>query len=161
MKMRRVMMFRYVLALVPLVLVGTSCSDDDEQKSKTDMLTQKSWKVSKAEMKTTTGTFDISAGYIEDCEKDNLVAYSRDGKFSSQTGADDCDGVDENVTGTWSWKESETVLAVTLDGDVEEVKLVELSESMLKVNVGSIPYDQNGDGIDDSEVELLYTFTTN
>jgi hypothetical protein len=161
MKMRRVMMFRYVLALVPLVLVGTSCSDDDEQKSKTDMLTQKSWKVSKAEMKTTTGTFDISAGYIEDCEKDNLVAYSRDGKFSSQTGADDCDGVDENVAGTWSWKESETVLSVTLDGDVEEVKLVELTESTLKVNVGSIPYDQNGDGIDDSEVELLYTFTTN
>jgi len=159
--MKRFMMSRYVLALIPLVLVGTSCSDDDEKKSKTDMLTQKSWKVSKAEMKTTTGTFDISAGYIQDCEKDNLVAYSRDGKFSSQTGADDCDGDDENVTGTWSWKESEAVLAVTLDGDVEEVKLIELTESTLKVNVGSIPYDQNGDGIDDSEVELLYTFTTN
>lgn len=154
-------MFRYVMAFVPLVVVGTSCSDDDEQKSKTDMLTQKSWKVSKAEMKTTTGTYDISASYIEDCEKDNLVAYSRDNKFSSETGANDCDGDEENLAGTWSWKENETVLAVTLDGDVEEVKLVGLTESTLKVNVGSIPYDQNGDGMDDSEVELLYTFTTN
>lgn len=162
MKMMRVMKFRCAFALMALVVVGVSCSDDDDKKrSKTDILTSKSWSISKAEIKSETGTFDISSFYVPDCEKDNRITFSRDGKMTMDMGSNDCDGDETNVIGTWSWKENETVLVITVDSDVVEQKIVELTESALKANMGTMPYDANGDGTDDSEVELIYTFAAN
>ena len=149
----------YALMLMPLIVINISCSEDEEKKSNTDLLTQKSWKLTKVEMKTDDGTFDFTSGYMDECEGDNTYSYTANGNFASAVGTDTCDGDEEEESGTWSWKENETVLAITVDGYADEAKLIELNDSLLKVNGGSMSYDMNQDGIDDTEVEIILTFS--
>lgn len=124
-----------------------------------DLLTARPWKESKAEIKTDAGTFDISASYIDDCEKDNTYTFSKDGTFSFDAGADDCDGDEEDYTGTWSWKENETVLSTVVDGDTDNSKVLEITSTTIKIDAGKISYDLDGDGNDDTEVSLINTYS--
>jgi hypothetical protein len=156
--MEKVVMFLNAVILISSVVIYSSCSDDDVKKSKTDMLTRSSWKITKAEIKSAVGTFDVTSDYLADCEKDDITTYSSDGAVSIATGADDCDGDSKPESGTWSWKENETILSLSVDGVEGNPKVEELTESIMKLNVATIPYDANGDLTYDSEVDLIFTF---
>ncbi len=148
------------IALVASLFVTTSCSDDDE-KSKTDLLTEKSWSITKAEIRTSTSgpDYDVSNMYIEDYEKDNIITFSRDKKYNETVGTDDGDGAETDNSGTWELKDDEKTLAIAIDGDIQDSELLTLTSTTLKVNAGKIQFDTNGDGIDDEEVSILYTLT--
>jgi hypothetical protein len=54
-------------------------------------------------------------------------------------------------------KENETILSISIDGSTTgNPKVEELTESIMKLNAGKIPYDLNGDLVNDSEVELIF-----
>lgn len=162
MRMKKVVMFLNAVILGSAVLIYSSCSDDDDKKSKTVLLTQHSWKITKAEIKSAVGTFDVTSDYLEDCDKDDITTYLSDGTLSITPGPNDCNGDAKTETGTWSWKENETILSISIDGGITgNPKLEELTESIMKLNGGKIPYDANGDSVNDSEVELIFTFTAN
>jgi hypothetical protein len=150
----------FSIALIASLFVTTSCSDDDE-KSKTDLLTEKSWSITKAEIRTSTSSteFDVSNMYIMDYEKDNVITFSKDKTYKETVGTDDGDGAETGNSGTWELKDDEKTLAIVIDGDVQDSELLILTSSTLKVNAGKIQFDTNGDGIDDEEVSILYTLT--
>ena len=147
------------LALLVMVLVVSSCNDD-EPKSKTDLLTGKSWAFASVAYRLQSGAeVDFSAEYIDECDKDNRLTFSKEGVYTSTTGADDCDGDDTAESGTWSWKENETILALSVGGSTDNLPLVSISGSTLKLNVDTVDYDSNNDGVNDVEVSVIYTLT--
>lgn len=147
------------LALLVMVLVVSSCNDDEPQ-SKTDLLSGKSWAFASVAYRFPSGEeVDFSAKYIDDCDKDNRLTFSKEGVYNSTVGADDCNGDDDNESGTWSWKENETVLALSVGSSTDNLPLVSISATTLKLNVDTMDYDSNEDGIDDVEVSVIYTLT--
>ena len=152
----------FSIALVASLFVSTSCSDDDDVvKSKTDLLTEKSWSVTKAEMRTSSSStdFDVTAMFVMDYEKDNTITFLKDNTYKENVGADDGDGAEENSTGTWAWKDGEKVITITLDDFAQDSEVLVLNATTLKVNAGKMEFDTNGDGIDDDEVSIFYTLT--
>jgi len=149
------------VALITSLFVTTSCNDDDVKKSNTDLLTEKSWVITKAEIRTATSStdFDVSSMYIMDYQKDNTITFSKDKTYKENVGTNDGDGEEENVSGTWDWKDGEKVLATTIEDYVHETEVLTLSGTTLKINMGKIAFDTNGDGIDDEDVSILYTLT--
>lgn len=145
-------------SLFVVTLLVSSCSDD-EPKSKTELLTSKGWSFSAVALKTSTTEFSVTDEFISDCEKDNVLTFTKEGIYIDNVGADDCDGDSSNETGTWAWKSNETILSITTDDDAEEVTLISINSSTLKIDVGKMPYDLDGDGIDESEVSVIYTLT--
>lgn len=151
----------FSLAFVVMVLVLSSCNDD-ETKSKTDYLTSGSWSFSAVAYRMENGTeIDMSDEFMSDCEKDNVITFLANGTYTSDAGADDCDGDSTDETGTWAWTENETVLAITSDGDTSELELISINSSQMKYSVGKMDYDSNGDGIEDSEVTIVFTLKAN
>jgi hypothetical protein len=149
------------VTLIASLFVTTSCSDDDVKKSNTDLLTEKSWVITKAEIRTATSPtdFDVSSTYIMDYQKDNTITFSKDKTYKENVGTNDGDGEEENVSGTWDWKDGEKVLATTIEDYVHENEVLTLTGTTLKINMGKIEFDTNGDGIDDEDVSILYTLT--
>lgn len=153
--------FIFSLAFVVMTLVFSSCNDD-ETKSKTDYLTSGSWSFSAVAYRMDNGAeMDVSDEFLADCEKDNIITFLTNGTYTSDAGADDCDGDSPDETGTWAWKENETVLAVTSDGDTSELELISITSSQMRYSVGKMDYDSNGDGIEDSEVTIVFTLKAN
>lgn len=150
--------------VVSSISVVTSCKDDDNQKSRTDLLTGTSWMVDKAQVEVSGQLIDVPTDFSP-CGLDDVYTFTKAGVFSSTVGLDDCgDGSDKALNGTWVWKENETILSVTADdGDpdtdnTDDLTVVVLTETQLKIETGTIPYDVNGDGKDDMEVKsyLIY-----
>ena len=144
-------------ALVGLFVVS-SCGDDDDNASRADLLTAKSWVVTKYEVQVSGQSLDLTEDYM-DCEGDNVITFSKDGKYSQTAGANTCNGDEEPETGTWVLKNSDNTLSITVDGDVMEVEIHSLTSSVLKIKEGSIDFDTNGDGVDDMEVPFYVTMS--
>ena len=94
-----------------------------------------------------------------DYQKDNTITFSKDKTYRENVGTNDGDGEEENVSGTWDWKDGEKVLATTIEDYVHETEVLTLTGTTLKINMGEIAFDTNGDGIDDEDVSILYTLT--
>jgi hypothetical protein len=143
-------------AVVVCLVMLSSCSDDDDA-SRADLLTAKSWSITKYEVEFSGQSIDITEDYM-DCEGDNVMTFSKDGKYNETPGANTC-GYEEALTGTWSLTNGDKTISTTIDGDTDQVEIHTLTSTTLKVNGGTIDFDTNGDGVDDAEVQLYIVLT--
>jgi hypothetical protein len=154
-KMKDVFAFRYALIIAAISILTVSCNDDDE-KSKTDLLTAKSWRNSKMGLKLNGADEVDVTDKMEPCFKDDVNSFKKDGVFHQQEGSNICVGAKAEATGTWSWKENETILSIEVDGLVSDVTVVTLTGTTLKIDLGTETFDVDGDGTED-EVKFFYT----
>lgn len=132
-------MKNYLLLLAVAATVGfASCSKDDDEvkaKTKTDLLTAKSWKVSAIGVDTTNdgkSDEDITS-FFPTCSKDNIFTFKTDKTFIIDEGATKCDASDPqtNDSGTWAFSSDEKNLLITSTGSTSPttVSLLELNEN--------------------------------
>lgn len=116
-----------VMGIVALSFVGiTSCNKDDDDKSKTELLTSGTWKISSVTM----NGVDFSS-LIPACEKDNTTRFTST-TYTLDEGATKCDEDDpQTETGTWKFIENET--KIVSDGDTTNV--VEISDSKFRISI--------------------------
>jgi hypothetical protein len=103
-------------------------------KTKTELLTQTSWKFKSA---TASGT-DISnqAPPFDACRKDNIITFTSAGGGNVNEGLTSC-SPSEATTFTWSFTTNETILhisAVLFPGGANDFTLVKLTETELVVS---------------------------
>ncbi|MEP6700268.1 MAG: lipocalin family protein [Bacteroidota bacterium] len=123
-----------VLAL-GFILIFSSCSKDNTPpKTKTQLLTQGSWKFKSA----TTGGTDFSSS-LQACQKDNILIFvAAGGTGTVDEGPTKCNAGDPQTTPfTWNFQSNETILfisTVLFTGGNSNFTLVSLSETELVVS---------------------------
>jgi lipocalin-like protein len=133
--MKRLQLSALVLLLVSLLFAGCSKSDSNNtQKTKTQLITQASWKFSTA---TVNGT-DVSS-LIQSCQKDNILTFSATGGTGTMDeGALKCNVSDPQTTNfTWSFANNETTLHVSqvfFTGGSSDFTIVSLTDTQLVVS---------------------------
>jgi len=126
-----------IKSIVPILLsVGfylASCdksSDDSTSKTKTELITQGSWKFDNAKV----GGIDVSA-FLQTCQKDNILVFASAGTGSLDEGPTKCDpGDPQTATFTWNFASNETVLHVStvlFTGGSSDFNIVTLTGTQL------------------------------
>lgn len=126
------------------MLAFSSCT---KEKTMTEMLQlKKGWTLSTA---TSSPSYNLNEGgqitnlfdgYVFDCEKDDIIKFKEDGFEYMNPGDDVCDNqaADESSIGSYSLNEDAMTMDMQIpffyDAAVESVKIVELTEDVLKVN---------------------------
>ncbi|HNP97151.1 MAG TPA: hypothetical protein PKJ63_16035 [Cyclobacteriaceae bacterium] len=107
----------------------SSCGSDDESNlSRTELLTQKPWKL------TQTGIVGIGGSPPESTAADDIYTFSADGTYTFDEGATKEDAGDpQTLTGTWEFLEDETKIRISYSGITITQDIIELSTSTLKV----------------------------
>lgn len=139
-----------------LALGFASCKKDDE-KTKTELLTASTWAQEEFYFEYNGIKKDATDEFMDACDKDNRYTFSKDAVYKVKVGADDCDGTESDGTGVWSWKENETILSTTIDGQIEEYEIMSINASEYKVLWFEETYDFDNDGKDD-KVQLISIF---
>lgn len=119
-----------LLTLVSFIVLGTvaSCKKEDK-KSKTELLTAGSWKMSAHTIVFGAVTYDAYKD-MEACDKDDFITFKAGGVVEFNQGAVKCDEEDSQVeTGQWSFAENETKLIMA----GESASIVSLTSAELKV----------------------------
>ena len=114
-----------------------ACSKSDSStppKTKTQLLTQASWKFSNAKV----NGADVSS-LIQACQKDNILTFSSTGGSGTlDEGPSKCNSTDPQTTPfTWSFMTNETVLHVStvfFTGGSSDFTIVSLTETELVVS---------------------------
>lgn len=119
-----------VIALFP------SCQKDDNDtsgKTKTELITESNWKFSKA----TSSGFNIS-GFLDDCQKDNILRFQASSSGTVDEGATKCDpGDPQTVSFTWNFSGDESAIHIStalFEGGSNDFTLESLTESELEVS---------------------------
>lgn len=118
--------------LLPAIFAGftllSSCGSDDESNlSRTELLTQKPWKL------TQTAILGVS-GPPESTAADDIYTFSADGAYTFDEGSSKEDpGDPQTITGTWEFIENETKIRLVYGGLTFDQEIIELSTSKLKV----------------------------
>jgi hypothetical protein len=118
-------------------LLIASCSKSDSNntaKTKTQLITQASWKFSTA----TVGGTDVSS-LINSCQKDNVLTFSASGGTGTlDEGATKCNSGDPQTTPfTWSFTNNESTLHVSqvfFTGGSSDFTIVSLTDTQLVVS---------------------------
>ncbi len=136
----------FLFAAALLVVVLPACEKDEDppaQKTKTDLITQGTWKFSSA----TVGGMNASA-FIQTCQKDNILTFVKVGLTGTvDEGATKCNAGDPQTNNfTWNFQNNETTLfisATLFTGGSSTFTLVSLTETELVVSqvitVGGTP----------------------
>jgi hypothetical protein len=109
--MKKLLFYTYLI-LLWLIPVFTGCNKDDDNnpapKTKTELLTQTSWKFDKA----TAGLYGDVTAYIDACYKDNIFTFQSSGNGNVNEAVVVCT---PSTAGnfTWSFQSGETVLSVS------------------------------------------------
>ena len=124
-----------MIALSSIILLN-SCGKDDEpappeEKSKTTLITQSSWKFEKA----LSGGIEVST-YIPACWKDNIAVFAIAGTGTLDESANICP---TSAAGpfTWSFQTSETMLLLSaplFSGGSNSFTIVDINETNLVVS---------------------------
>ncbi|PWU03860.1 MAG: hypothetical protein C5B52_02555 [Bacteroidetes bacterium] len=121
---------------VSISFPGACKKDDKPSKTKTDFLTQSSWKYDKVGIDAdNNGTIDQDIA-LQPCETDNIFTFNSNGTGTVDEGPTKCDASDPQTTAiTWSFKNNETVLnASDLGGSGDEdVNIFKLDDTQLVV----------------------------
>ena len=131
-----------ITAFAFIVLASPACKKhkDTPQKTKTELITQSSWKFDNAKV----GGNDVSA-FLQTCQKDNILFFSANGTGTVDEGATKCNGGDPQTNPfTWSFLSNETMLHVSANffsGGSGDITLITLSETQL---IGSQIITVNG-----------------
>ena len=133
--MKKVFILPLICFTAFLFLLG-SCSKDknDTPPTKTELITQGSWKFSAA----TVGGSDVSS-FLQSCQKDNIMVFVAVGLTGTiDEGATKCNSGDPQTNPfTWSFGSGETVLnisATLFTGGSSVFNLVSLSSTQLVVS---------------------------
>src|SRR3979490_1103963 len=100
-----------ITAFAFFVLAAPSCKKHTTpaQKTKTELITQASWKFDNAKV----GGNDVSA-FLQTCQKDNILYFSANGTGTVDEGATKCNSGDPQTNPfTWSFLSNETMLHVS------------------------------------------------
>jgi hypothetical protein len=143
---------KLIAATACMTLLAFSGCKKDDDKSKTELLTSKTW-VLKASV--------ISPGIVgpggatitdlyaqqEPCDKDDELRFKADKTYTEEEGAQKCNGTDPQVisTGNWNFNAAETVITQTpTGGTLSEANLIKLDGSTLQISVsqkqGTVTY---------------------
>lgn len=119
-----------------LLLFASGCKKEEHttsDKPKMELITQGSWKFNKA----VSSGLNVS-GFIETCQKDNIVTLQADGSGTLDEGDTKCDAGDpQTLSFTWNFASNETVLHVSTSlftGGSSDFDLVNLNETELVVS---------------------------
>lgn len=137
--------FLVILVLGSICL--TQCGKKDSGPSKTELITSASWKYDNSGLDINADGFidtGLPPGYVNDCDKDNVITFKADGTGTLDEGATKCDpGNPQTSPFTWTFKNGETVLNFPtalvsgFDGDVKILKLTSTELDLAKnVNIG-------------------------
>jgi hypothetical protein len=134
--------FLVVLGLT--LFIFSACEKDPvpEPKTKTQLLTQASWRFGAA----TVGGIDVS-GALQACQKDNIMTFVATGTGTVDEGPAKCNvGDQQTIPFTWSFQSGETVINIStilFAGGSNTFNIVALNESQLVVSqtitVGGTP----------------------
>lgn len=115
-----------------LLLTATLASCKKDKQSKTELLTDKSWKIIKAEVKSGSGPFVDFFQMEDDCTKDDLQTFFTNNTYQITEGATKCDSGDPDLidSGSWALTENETMLSI----DGEENTIEQLDKNTLVVS---------------------------
>ena len=140
MKKQYALPFAFLAAIIILV----SCSKDPDPvvKTKTQLISQSTWKFSGA----TVGGTDVS-GALQACQKDNIMTFVSTGTGTVDEGPTKCNAGDPQTNPfTWNFQTNETILFISttlFTGGSSNFTLVTLSETQLivsqMVTIGGTP----------------------
>jgi hypothetical protein len=126
--------------ILTLVSVG-ACKKGGGSKSKTELLTQASWKYDNAALDLDrNGTPDspIPPGYLEPCDTDNTLTFRNDGTGTADEGGSKCDpATPQSSPFTWTFKDNEQTISfgnVDFAGLNGDVKVVTLNDTKLELH---------------------------
>lgn len=130
------------LCLALFIFPACRKDEDPKQKTKTELLTQSSWRFGAA----TVGGTDVS-GFLQACQKDNTMIFLAAGTGTLNEGPMKCNGSDPQTTPfTWSFSSGETLLnisATLFTGGSNTFTIVALNETQLVlsqiITVGGSP----------------------
>jgi len=121
-------------AFLSFFVLAVSCKksspDTPAEKTKTELITQSTWKFDNAKV----GGSDVSA-LLDACDKDNTVTFSSNGSGIVDEGASQCDPSDPaTVDFTWIFENNETTLfasAPLFPGGNGNFTIISLSSTQL------------------------------
>jgi len=133
-------MIRKILYLLgfalPLLLACKKEENNSPPKTKTQLLTQSSWRFSSA-----TANGSDASGYLQACQKDNIYTFAAAGTGSMDEGPTRCNMSDPQSTPfTWNFASNETVLHIStqlFSGTSNDMMIEALTETQLIV---TFPY---------------------
>jgi hypothetical protein len=133
--MRKQLLLTSSILAIALLFV-TACGKENDAapaKTKTQLLSQATWKFSAA----TVGGTDVSA-FLQTCQKDNILTFVAAGTGTIDEGATKCNAADpQSNPFTWNFQSGETILfisATLFTGGSSTFTLVSLSETQLVVS---------------------------
>jgi ABC-type oligopeptide transport system substrate-binding subunit len=119
------------LALVLIAAITVSGCKKSSSKSKTQYLTQGTWKIDDAGLDAArNGTVQFSQ--LDECMEDNVITINANGNGSVSEGADVCDGEEATSTFTWAFSGDEKTVTIGIDA-IGEVKIYSLNDTEMKV----------------------------
>ena len=132
-----------LIYLAAILFILPACQKDNEnppaQKTKTESITQASWKFSAA----TVSGVDAS-GYLQACQKDNIYTFVAAGTGTIDEGASKCNSGDPQTSPfTWNFLSNETMIhisTVLFSGGSNDFTLVSLSATQLVASQNYPPY---------------------
>ena len=118
-----------------------SCKKDDNNSSKTELLTSHCWVMTAA---TVDPSVVVNGAVISDvyavlplCDRDNVACILENGNIYVDEGASKCDANDPqvNTSGKWWFNADETVILAVLDGSSDTIpsEILDLSKDRLQV----------------------------
>ncbi|MEJ8844218.1 hypothetical protein WG954_17625 [Lacibacter sp. H375] len=128
-------MLKSTVKLLPflflLLFAANSCKKKNDQKSKTQLITEKSWIVSNDEYRVGTNP-NWTSEYVNysACEKDDFLKFEANNTGVANAGALKCGAEPQTLPFNWSFTDSETKLS--LQG--ESYKIEQLTESTLVIS---------------------------
>lgn len=126
-----------VTVLASSLFLLSSCDKDSNNtpKTKTQLISQGSWKFQSA----TVNGSDASA-MIQACQRDNILVFAAAGTGNASEGPTKCNGSDpDNIPFTWNFLNTETTLhisTVLFSSGSNDFTIVTISETQLVVSQG-------------------------
>lgn len=153
---RNVFKILTLLLLAVVIITANSCKKDEDEKTKTDLLTGNYWKFTAMNISPAIEfnglEYSDLFGLMPNCSKDDLIKYNADGTLIFDEGPSKCDeGDPQTETGNWAFNADETKITETYDDGSFTYDVVELTESNLKFSYSEVADYGNG--------ELTYTIT--
>lgn len=121
-----------------------------------EILTSKTWSLSKVEFTYSGLNSEAPDSFMESCKRDNSFVFNKDGKCVLNAGNDTCSGAEKDLESTWALKNNESTISI---GN-KNYLLISIDDHTLKIQ-SEESYDTNGDGVvgANEKVNVVYTYT--
>jgi hypothetical protein len=135
-------MKKIILKIITAIILFSSlfitCKKSSHVKTRTELLTQKTWKFSSA----TVNGMDASSN-LQACQKDNIYTFVSAGTGNVDEGPSKCNSGDpQTISFTWNFTTNETVLHIStsfFSGGSNDFTIMTLSETQLVVTMPYTP----------------------